>query len=69
VRDARVRTGPSTTAAIVFALPRGTKVAIVEQRDKWTFIRVAGEDDAAGARQGWVYGSLLKNDEPTAAPE
>ncbi len=75
VRDVNVRASPSTTATVISMLPRGLKVATIEQRENWTLVQIEGDSRNPKPRQGWVYGSYLKaggNDDavpPSAKPK
>jgi hypothetical protein len=55
VGSANIRSGPSSSAAVIKSLPRGSEVTIIESREGWQHIRFgAGIDDT-----GWVFGDLL----------
>jgi hypothetical protein len=54
-RVANLRTGPSTTMAVVSALPRDTVVTVLERRGDWVRIEVEGD----AANRGWLHSSLL----------
>jgi len=58
VHGANVRADPEKAAAIVSTLQHGAEVAVLEQRNNWTLVRLATKD--AKAQQGWVYSSFLK---------
>jgi hypothetical protein len=56
---ANLRAGPSTSSAVIAALPRDAEVTLVERRGSWMQVRTASRD---GTRQqeGWVYAPSLK---------
>lgn len=58
-RAANVHSGPSKTAAVVAALPRGAAVVPVERRGNW--VRVRFTADGKPAQQGWVFNTFLKD--------
>lgn len=60
VRSVNIRSGPSATAAIVSTLGRGAKVAVIEERDKWTLVGLPHEEGPNRPERGWIYGSYLK---------
>jgi hypothetical protein len=62
LRDVNVRAAPSTEAKILSTLPRGVKVATIEQRGSWSLIEIEGAGRDTRPRQGWVYNSLLKSE-------
>jgi hypothetical protein len=62
VRDVNVRANPSASATVLSKLPRGLKVAIIEQRGSWTMVQVENSRGNTGPRRGWVYRSFLKDD-------
>jgi hypothetical protein len=55
-----VRSGPSTVAKVISTLPRGVKVATIEERGSWTLVQFEDAGRDAAPRKGWVHGSLLK---------
>ncbi|NNE83845.1 MAG: SH3 domain-containing protein, partial [Alphaproteobacteria bacterium] len=60
VGSANIRSGPSSSAAVIISLPRGTEVTILESQRGWQRIRFgAGIDDT-----GWVFGDLLSTPQP-----
>ncbi len=59
VSDAKLRSGPSTVAAVIATLPRGTEVTPLERRGDWVLIRTGG-GHGTGEREGWVFRSSLK---------
>jgi hypothetical protein len=63
VRDVNVRANPSTTGAVISTLVRGTKVTTLEQRGNWTLVQIEGGSGNAKPRQGWVFGSYLKDED------
>jgi hypothetical protein len=62
LRDVNVRAAPSTEAKIVSMLPRGVKVATIEERGSWHLIRIEGAGRDTQPRQGWVNASFLKRE-------
>jgi SH3 domain-containing protein len=56
---ANLRAGPSTSSAVIAALPRDAEVTLVERHGSWMQVRTASRD---GTRQqeGWVYAPSLK---------
>jgi hypothetical protein len=62
VRDVNVRANPSASASVVSKLPRGLKVAIIEQRGSWTMVQLEKSRGNTGPRRGWVYRSFLKDE-------
>ena len=60
--SANVRNGPSPDAGVIATLLRGEEVSPVDHRGIWVQIRFGG-DDVQHRQEGWVFGSLLK-DEP-----
>ncbi len=73
VRDAKLRADPSSSAKAVATVPRGASVSVLEQRGKWTLVRVEGKDGKTESKQGWVTQSMLKDsaasDAPPSAPK
>jgi hypothetical protein len=55
-----LRVAPSSSAAVVATLARGTRVAVIGQQGGWTHVRV-GAADGKLSQQGWVFGSYLKD--------
>lgn len=53
---ANVRSGPSTSAAVVAKLPRDARVTVVERRGDWLRVRIDGEP----SQDGWLHHSLLE---------
>ena len=64
VRIAKLRAGPATTSDVVSTLQRGSDVAMIEVRGKWTLVRVDGEKGKTVPLQGWVSSTLLKDADP-----
>ena len=56
VRSANVRADPAKAAIVIATVQRGMQVAIIDQRENWTLIRIEGTKP----QQGWVYSSFLK---------
>ncbi len=54
-RGANLRSGPSTTMAVVTALPRDTVVTVLERHGDWVRIEVEGD----ATNRGWLHSSLL----------
>ncbi|MDH3737915.1 MAG: SH3 domain-containing protein, partial [Alphaproteobacteria bacterium] len=55
VGSANVRAGPSSDAAVIKSLPRGSSASVLGSDKGWQLIRFGdGPDDV-----GWVYGDLL----------
>jgi hypothetical protein len=54
---ANVRSGPSTTGAVIASVTRGAEVSALEQQGKWTHIRLADQ------RDGWVFSEFLERQE------
>jgi hypothetical protein len=61
-RDVNVRANPSTSASVVSKLPRGLKVAIIEQRGSWTMVQIENSRGNTRPRRGWVHRSFLKDE-------
>ena len=59
VRGVNLRAGPSTHDKVVTTLKRGVTVAIVEERGKWTRVRLPAHGKSA-VDEGWVYNTYLK---------
>jgi chromosome segregation ATPase len=58
-RGVNLRAGPSTSAKVVMTLERGVAVAILEERGKWTHVRLLAHGNSASG-EGWVYNTYLK---------
>ena len=56
---ANARTEPSTMGTVVSTLPRGLKIATIEERRNWTLVRWESESGKTGRGQAWVYTSSL----------
>lgn len=54
VSNARLRNGPSTTASIVWTVPRGAEVQSFGRDGDWHRVRVS-------AYEGWIRGDLLSD--------
>jgi hypothetical protein len=65
VRNVNLRASPSTDAQVISTLPRGQKVAMIEQQGDWTHIQVEGDGTPA---QGWVSNSFLKDEADQIPP-
>jgi chromosome segregation ATPase len=64
-RSANMRSGPSTSAAVLLTLPRGTTVTLLDRTGNWVHVDAAS---AGGKRlQGWIYKTFLLG-LPAAAP-
>lgn len=55
VGSANIRSGPSSSAAVIKSLPRGSAVTILESQQGWQLIRFGAAIDDTG----WVFGDLL----------
>ena len=59
--SANVRAGPSPAAGVIATIYRGEQVSPVDHRGIWVQIRF-GSDDPQHRQEGWVFGSLLKEE-------
>ena len=55
---ANMRSTPSPSGAVLARLARGTKVTALAKNGSWVRVQTAGDD---GVRQGWVFGTFLKD--------
>ncbi len=60
---ARVRSGPSESAPVIGAIPRGTLVQVIERQGDWCKVTCS-----LLASEGWVHGTLLAESMPAAPP-
>jgi hypothetical protein len=74
-RDVNLRANPSTAAEVITTLPRGRKIATIEQRGNWTLVQIDGKNDERQPLRGWAYSSFLNVESggdakpPKAAPQ
>lgn len=66
LRSAKLRAGPSTTAAAIGSLPANAQVVELDRKDKWVRVDAPAKSNAK-PQQGWVYGSVLSK--PVAATQ
>jgi hypothetical protein len=64
IHGANVRSGPSSTAAVVASLPRDAKVQPLDHHGNWSHVAFKSGAEHK-LQQGWIYSSFLK-DEPVA---
>jgi SH3-like domain-containing protein len=62
VRDSNIRSGPSTTSAVVGQARRGMTVAVIAKRNNWIRVRLPQEKPDAEPREGWMHNSRLRED-------
>lgn len=60
LRDAKLRKDASAASAVSTSISQGAKVEIVEERDKWTLVRVTGGAGKSEPQAGWIKSSLVK---------
>jgi hypothetical protein len=64
-RSVNLRSGPSTSAAVIGSLPRDSRIVVQAHQGNW--VRVETESKGTGKTlQGWVFNSFVK-DSPSAA--
>jgi hypothetical protein len=61
-RVLNVHATPGSKGEVLFSLPKNTVVALLETQGNWTRIE-APADDAAKAKQGWVYSAYLHDND------
>ncbi|HEX5279008.1 MAG TPA: SH3 domain-containing protein [Micropepsaceae bacterium] len=68
-RGANLRDAPSGDAPVMLSLPKGTEVVALERKGNWTRIQVTPDGKSAGAREGWVFTSFLKDAGASDTPQ
>ncbi len=70
LRSANVHGDPSKSSAVLATLPRGKKIAPLEQRGNWVLVSIDSEDGSHTNQRGWVYNTYLAPapDSPAVLP-